>query len=164
MYVREREKTLSTEFYGRYYCKINNSLPFDFLGPPEETYSRLIAIRKFRLVNLRKSPMRSQQPGRSRVLVVGGWLPPGMFIYRVCRLNLTASRRWGLIFYRRFLEFGDWVWPTAKMVMQPSCQQPPQPLPRLGFIESHIPIFTLRFSVWFFPSAAAEVTKRTWNR
>lgn len=119
----------------------------------------MIAIRKFRLVNLRKSPMRPQQPGRSRreVGMVWGWLPPGMFIYRVCRLNLTASRRRGLIFYRRFPEFGDWVWPPAKMVMQPSRQQPP----RLGFIESHIPIFTLRFFVRLFPSAAAKATRRT---
>lgn len=94
---KKPEKISSAKFNGRYYRKINNSLPFDFLGPPEETYSRLIAIRKFRLVNLMEIlPTRSQQPGREvdgRVEGAGwGWLPPGVFIYRVCHLNLTASR------------------------------------------------------------------------
>lgn len=148
------------KFNGRYYCKINNSLPFDFLGPPEETYSRLIAIRKFRLVNLMEIlPTRSQQPGRSRR---EGWtsgmglVSPGyVYLPGVPSESNREQRRRGLIFYRRFPEFGE----LGLANSQNGNATPSSPL-RLGFTESHIPIFTFRFSIRFFLFATAKTTTR----
>lgn len=115
--VPAREKIRPAKFNGRYCGEINNpSLPFDFLGPTEETYSRLIAIRKFRLVNPRKSPMR---PPAAWEKSAGGWrsnmgegrdrpASPGyVYLPGVPSESNRESRRWGLIFYRRFPEFGD---------------------------------------------------------
>jgi len=87
-----------------------------------------------------------------------GWLPPGMFIYRVLRLNLSTSEGGETYLLSQIpgsLETGV-SWPAAKMVMHPRAGNGRARVRASRILDIHFSLFRTRL----FPSAVITGRRR----